>query len=622
MSFFAAFGETLNSAIENVGNIVAPLDDSFEEDVSFDVNEEDAMLEAIRRPGQEQENGTGELALAADRMIDQQQEEIDYLRNKVQSLAIELANRTDRENILHIKITELTEKVVELEGKGLDSRLSLDKTLIELEETRRRQQVCEMAMVSAELKCHELEDKISLLETDSSKSTDSFSRLNTCSNQILWIVSALTEMSRLLSHLGTIEEKISTPAYSVESILALLDSSTVEDMLTAWGAPSCSGRRGGDELVCTAVKDVFFALGSALRQAHNNRNEWEAIITACENLSARVSDHGSSVPKLNPSSLFYETARVAVNNAIGVVTSELQNKQDALIRLAQEKVFWCDQRDIMIKNNSEKEQLLLAAKKIEQDLKDESKQLCDELISMKSQINELKSGGLGRHIAGNVDESLELEECRRDVKRLSHEVQQLQQVITQLRSAEKSKINPDENEHDQSTYILSLKAEIVSLQTLLVENNEKNGELEKHIALLTASCGDDAATIDRFEREICELRSTANEHANREQSLHASANELTLALMEKEDLLRTGQQALTAVEQRLAIEIQANAQNINELSALKLEVVKLNNEIAFENSNSSATVEANELKNALIQNQRFLPVTFINHHLIFFYNSV
>lgn len=260
----------MNNAIENVGNIVAPVDDSFdEEDAMGDGAENDAPPEDPRL-GLEIDGYGNSTSSSQSKIIAQQIEEIEFLTTKVQSLSIELADRAEREGSLQAQVAELNEKLCDLEEKGMDSWMILNQKQKEAEEAVLRLQDCEAALRASESACQALQGKMHAAALDgATPNGDRPAEHERC-----------TRLPAYMSAIRVITKELSTivnDSQSAGEYCRLQDDRALDDMIDSWSADASTGLIIGNDEMRRGLKECMWFVGEVLNRMVAHREGWIEI---------------------------------------------------------------------------------------------------------------------------------------------------------------------------------------------------------------------------------------------------------------------------------------------------------------------------------------------------------
>ena len=274
MSYFTYLGDSLNNAIENVGNIVAPVDDSFEDDdvavndgFDEDTTPDDPAL------GLDLDEYSSNNASSRSQLIAQQREEIEFLTTKVQSLSIELADRVEREGLLHAQLAECKEKLSALDEKGVDSESVPMQKQREAEDASLRLQDCEAALRASESACQELREKMNSAVPNGAPYPAVGLTEEPKPTRLPTYMSAIRVVTKELS-------AVVNESYPDGYYCALQDDQTLDAMIDSWSTDNPMGPWVGDDEVRRELKECMWFVGEVANRMIVQRKGWNEISDA------------------------------------------------------------------------------------------------------------------------------------------------------------------------------------------------------------------------------------------------------------------------------------------------------------------------------------------------------
>jgi hypothetical protein len=329
MSYFSSWrseiGNSLNNAIENVANVVAPVDDyddgysdanlSFEQESPPPRRRRGSEGEAGDDNGEDGNNSAAFYAAEAER----KQEEIDFLKTKVQSLSIELADRGDREQKLNATIIELNEssnilvsdKISDLEEKGMETWVQLNRKQTELDAALQQCRDRGEAAERAEEACHLLQAKLDEREReqgarqarleeeaavgggDSTPPMAEHSLSAQYEEHMMLAVTAFDALSRQLDGAYGDQDNAITSVSDIH--FSLNESGTSLDQLIDSWAAAASLQKAEDVDFRNSLKETIRIVGVATQRGRWHREGSRRVAAAGARLTQVFSEHGVAI---------------------------------------------------------------------------------------------------------------------------------------------------------------------------------------------------------------------------------------------------------------------------------------------------------------------------------------
>lgn len=399
MNYLSSFSDSLNNAIENVGNIVAPVDNSFEDEDSYYIDEDGT---SAHRPSQNSDDesdpepvsGHDDLIdVTNKRVIAEQQEEIEFLKTKVLSLSIELADHSEREKSLHAQVDVLTIQLYELKENDVTTRLAPNKGQLDYEKTVRQLQECEAAQHSAKESCQELPLKIEHM-------TD-----------MQWVVSVFDFITNYLSQLDTVDSPGDEDCLD-EMLTNFCGGAFLDEMMDSLGSKEILPCEVYEECI-TVIKKMLLSVGTVFRKFHGHYLGWAGLEKASLELAEILSAHGEVAVVRNFHSYSrYSTVEALLRQVTEVLTKEWENESEM------EKKF----HDLHARLLSEEQSRLKAVAEKEDLVKKFSifrEASENRILGMTEEFTKLK---IGAHDSTTTltSASLGLDESKLEIKRFSN----------------------------------------------------------------------------------------------------------------------------------------------------------------------------------------------------------
>lgn len=189
---------------------------------------------------------------------------------------------------------------------------------------------------------------------------------------------------------------------------------------------------------------------------------------------------------------------------------------------------------------------------------------------------------------------------------MSHEIQQLHQIISQLKNARKVS-NPEvgsQNKERLNSELENLRGEMRIAQASLQHEAEQNKILTIQLVDMKGSREDSAAAVLRLERELDDSRCIGTQQAEQVASLQNALCQLTNEVSKKDEAALAAAREYEDLQARFSATTETHSRDLEELVFVKSELARLEQDSVRQNDVTPAG-DVNTLKEAAMQINKY-----------------